>query len=586
MKRMSSSRLAGTPAQNQRELEVTKKMIEMRMHGAFAIAVGIVCPKWRHLMDQEKAAQAAATASQQNENAGLGKRKRFFQWEKVSFNARTIPTHDLTCHVARLVFWAAWRDQLNTLKDPAAKKLASMNKAKKRKRRADSVVDVNSSEERTVEVISDYGTAHRVTVVQLANRLLEALPSEHISRPPLVVSDMRVALPGNTGCINIVSALLFQSAGASGFLLCPTCGHFVRGEQGLWWHQKMNHGSDHTTAKTMAQDQVSKLALIPFNGGSIVPYTPRPQSKPQSSSRAAKNQRAEQLLAPGFEAAKRGDLQALRKIVSRVQPSISKTDWDPVSSVDRIHGSTALMWAAGAGHVDVCRFLVEECGADPMARQVSRRSFGGRTALHWAARRGHLSVCQYLVESIPPLGDESRCCPVDVPTDDGTTAFCWAAWQGHIDVMKYLISKGADPNSMNRHGCNAAMWSVQGAGEVEHCEYLRGVLGCAFDKINRNGHGTVHKAAQRGKWRLAKWLLAANAVNDSEVGLCGITHNHVQKDSEGFTPSGLAAIEGFAEFSDWLKAQEERLATLYCDADHNHHTDTAGIPPRKCAKAE
>ena len=37
---------------------------------------------------------------------------------------------------------------------------------------------------------------------------------------------------------------------------------------------------------------------------------------------------------------------------------------------------------------------------------------------------------------------------------------------------------------------------------------------------------------------------------------------HVRKDSEGFTPSGLAAIEGFTELSEWLKTQESRLAKV------------------------
>ena len=84
-------------------------------------------------------------------------------------------------------------------------------------------------------------------------------------------------------------------------------------------------------------------------------------------------------LDPGLEAARRGDLPALRSMVT-------SGGWDPARAVDR-HGSGALLWAAGAGHLRVVRFLVEECGLDPRAvAQRGRRSYHGRTALHWAAR--------------------------------------------------------------------------------------------------------------------------------------------------------------------------------------------------------
>jgi ankyrin repeat protein len=648
---------------------LSASLVEARLRDMFATAVDIVCPKWRHVLVKDAGGGIAegqddfcskrtAGANLRRRHGKTRRRNRLFQWrENIAMTgtpttAEAPPIHDLTCHVPRIIFWAAWREQLLLQQHaPSAKPRTSgiqesaeapspaaaitttvsahdtRNKHNKKRKRSTSSHPSSSTttalSDRTVEIVSDYGSPRRVTVLQLADLLLAALPSEMLSRPPSIISDMRISSPGNTGCINIVTALLFRSAGAQGFVLCPTCGHFMRGEQGLWWHQKMNHGSDHTAAKTVAQEQLSKMALVPYGGGedSAVAHAlesarvPQAQaaggaqgvssssssSSPSSSSYSSVSDKARQALAPGFEAARDGDLQALRTIVAAEAETTTMTTpaattttpnarWDPVTSVDRIHGSTALMWAAGAGHVDVCRFLVEECGADPLSRQKSRRSFGGRTALHWAARRGHLKVCRYLVEGIPPEFDEvnddgnmkdarriivqtSRCCPVDVPTDDGTTAFCWAAWQGHMDVMQYLIAQGADPNAMNRHGCNAAMWSVQGAGGVPQCEYLRDVLGCAFDKINRNGHGTVHKAAQRGKQRLAEWLLTPAEVSHvakkkkkSRTGChrtsCGLGHVHVGRDSEGFTPSGLAAIEGFAELSAWLKVQEARLALV------------------------
>jgi ankyrin repeat protein len=203
-----------------------------------------------------------------------------------------------------------------------------------------------------------------------------------------------------------------------------------------------------------------------------------------------------------------------------------------------------MLWAAGGGHLPVCRYLAEECGVDArFDAQQSRRSYRGRTALHWAARNGRLRVLRWLVEE--------RGADVDATTHDGTSAFDWAAWQGHLDCMKYLKARGcAVVGRANDHGCNAVMWCVQGAGGVECCRYLHG-LGCAFDLVNRNGHSSVHKAAQRGKLDVCRWLLEGGELRGRIT-----RERHLAPDGEGFTPSALAAVEGHDEVAAWLARAE------------------------------
>lgn len=65
----------------------------------------------------------------------------------------------------------------------------------------------------------------------------------------------------------------------------------------------------------------------------------------------------------GMSACKIGDLVTLRQLVNA-------GSWDPQIAVDK-YGSSALMWAAGAGHLKICKFLVDECGVDISELKVS-----------------------------------------------------------------------------------------------------------------------------------------------------------------------------------------------------------------------
>lgn len=58
-----------------------------------------------------------------------------------------------------------------------------------------------------------------------------------------------------------------------------------------------------------------------------------------------------------------------------------------------IHGTSALMMAAGNGFTDVVRYLVEECGAD-----LEARDYMGTTALVVATANGRRAVAGYLAD--------------------------------------------------------------------------------------------------------------------------------------------------------------------------------------------
>ena len=76
----------------------------------------------------------------------------------------------------------------------------------------------------------------------------------------------------------------------------------------------------------------------------------------------------------------------------------------------------ALLWAAGEGHLEVCKYLCDVCKVN--VNDLRGKNGIKRHALHWAARNGHVQVCKWLVLE--------KCTDVDIQTEDGTTALHFA----------------------------------------------------------------------------------------------------------------------------------------------------------------
>ena len=214
------------------------------------------------------------------------------------------------------------------------------------------------------------------SAAQLAHALLAAAAGDALAT---LVADARVAPDG---------ALLFTTrAGAASVLRCLECGRGFAGRRSLRNHVQDAHASSYG-------DSISAVmgASAALQQRLLAAEAPPPAPAPA--------------LHPGLAAARDGDETALRELVA--------SGWDAATCADR-HGSTALLWAAGGGHLGVCRFLCECAGCDPLAARQAR---DGRSALIWAARNGHASVVAWLLE-------EHRASPCDA-THDGTPALHWA----------------------------------------------------------------------------------------------------------------------------------------------------------------
>lgn len=454
--------------------------------------------------------------------------------------ARRADAGDLECTAALNLFWSLAREQRDTTKGGGAG-------------------------ETTVTVTSAMGLERqfdrRSLAHDLAHSLVECADAVKGDGDGAGIAAVHVA-PGPSGTLVITLRDRLQMEARNGRVPCTACGKFVRAAgDGLQWHLKTAHGiDDHADACTMAEAQ--RLAIVPRAPAQSLSHadahaatatgepaqttygarlSPADMSTAQRSAPALQRMVAEgrvKSLGAGLDACRCGDLDALRSMVRG-------SGWDP-RGVRDANGSGALLWAAGGGHLAVCRFLVDECGVDvhATADAGARRGYVGRSALHWAARNGHLAVVRWLVEE--------HNADVDSGTVDGTTAFCWAAWQGHLPICRFLhADAGCSPHAGNLYGCNAALWAAQGGASLAMCRYLRS-LGVAWDTINANGQGPVHKAAQRGCRHICEWLLS------DEGGLRTAVHL-APNAAEQSTPAALARMAGHGDLAQWLQEHEDWL---------------------------
>ncbi|XP_014446781.1 ankyrin repeat domain-containing protein 29 isoform X2 [Tupaia chinensis] len=173
-----------------------------------------------------------------------------------------------------------------------------------------------------------------------------------------------------------------------------------------------------------------------------------------------------------FWAARRGNLALLKLLLNSGRVDVDCRD---------SHGTTLLMVASYAGHIDCVKELVLQ-GAD-----INLQREDGGTALLAASQYGHMQVVETLLKHGANIHDQLY---------DGATALFLAAQGGYLDVIRLLLSSGAKVNQPRQDG-TAPLWI---ASQMGHSEVVRVMLlrGADRDAARNDGTTALLKAANKG----------------------------------------------------------------------------------------
>ncbi|CAL4915727.1 unnamed protein product [Urochloa decumbens] len=175
---------------------------------------------------------------------------------------------------------------------------------------------------------------------------------------------------------------------------------------------------------------------------------------------------------------------------------------------------STLLKAALDGDLGRIKGIVKSLGIQNRNRAaVFSFTMGGFGVLHCAACQGHLELCKYLVEELG--GDPNMA--GDVGPLAGATPFMTSAQSGDISTVKYLLDHGGDLMKADERGRTALHYAVC-TGSSAVTEFL---LSKGIPVDIDYGHGTpLYHASINEQDKTVKILLNHHA--DPNIIFCGI----------------------------------------------------------------
>ena len=166
------------------------------------------------------------------------------------------------------------------------------------------------------------------------------------------------------------------------------------------------------------------------------------------------------------EAAKNGDLLAVKSILAQDPSKLNATDEDHY---------TALHWACMRAHWDVARYLIER-GAD-----VNVVGGDGGTQINWAVHHDNVEIVKLMIEKRAKL---------NIRNQWGMTELHTAIWRGNIHAVDYLLDHGSDPSIKTNEGWTAMHYAYR-SGHDKVIELLKN-RGISLDVQDNQGRYPQH----------------------------------------------------------------------------------------------
>eukprot|EP00300_Choanocystis_sp_HF-7_P006884 c14961_g1_i2.p1 GENE.c14961_g1_i2~~c14961_g1_i2.p1 ORF type:complete len:626 (-),score=99.01 c14961_g1_i2:1270-3147(-) len=254
-------------------------------------------------------------------------------------------------------------------------------------------------------------------------------------------------------------------------------------------------------------------------------------------------------LPPLIAAAQCGHLDIVRYLLDEC-----KTDIE----VSTEHNVTALNIASEKGHINIVRYLVQrganvatrtKTGVMPLSiashvghldtvrllveeahADVNAATDNGMTSLYIAAEKGHINIVRFLVE----IGRAN----VAKATNSGVTPLWVASYNGHVEVVRYLVKAGADVEAVNSHRLSP-LWTATQRGHIEVVKCLINEAHASIDSMDFRSRTPLCMAAINGALDIVRFLHSVGANLEAST-------------NKGRTPLLFACHEGHLEVVRYL----------------------------------
>ncbi|PAA65820.1 hypothetical protein BOX15_Mlig027157g2 [Macrostomum lignano] len=154
-----------------------------------------------------------------------------------------------------------------------------------------------------------------------------------------------------------------------------------------------------------------------------------------------------------------------------------------------IEGATALWCAAGAGHMEIIRCLVEN-GA-----QVNKTTNSNSTPLRAACFDGRLDIVRYLVQ---------HKADIEIPNRYRNNCLMISAFRGHLAVVNFLLECGMNPNQTAMANATALQFAAE-TGRTEICRAL--IHHGAKLSVNDSGLDQLFVAAEHAQAETVMYMV-------------------------------------------------------------------------------